>query len=112
VTGKLLPVDKTAYDFRKAKPINKDGDPAVGYDQSFVVDNVGTGPAAEAWSEKSGIQLQIFTTEPIVHLYTGGGLPIITGKGWKAAMVLIPDSAWKHRFIRMRSISHHSLIQY
>jgi aldose 1-epimerase len=78
VTGELLPVKGTMYDFREFKPINKDWDMNKGYDQSFVVDN--SSPQAEAFSKKSGLKLQLFTTEPIVHLYTGVSIPSITGK--------------------------------
>lgn len=81
VTGNLLPVKATVYDFREFKPINKDWDFTTGYDQSFVVDN--SALQAEAWSKKSGIKLQLFTTEPIVHLYTGKSIPDILGKGGK-----------------------------
>jgi aldose 1-epimerase len=80
VTGKLLSVDNTQYDFRKARPINKNWEPSVGYDQSFVVNQQDEEPAAEVWSEQSGIRLQVFTTEPIVHFYTGGGIPSLSGK--------------------------------
>lgn len=81
VTGKIIPVQNTAYDFRKAKKINRDWNPQTGYDQSFVSDNVNIQvPAAEAWSESSGLKLQLFTTEPIVHLYTGKSIPPLEGK--------------------------------
>lgn len=79
VTGRVLPVDDR-YDFRQGRPINKNWDPATGYDQSFVRDDNSTAtPAAEAWSEESGIKLQVFTTEPIVHLYTGKSIPALAG---------------------------------
>jgi aldose 1-epimerase len=81
VTGKFLPVNATSYDFRQFKKINTDWNPATGYDQSFVVGDIGLdSPAAEAYSEKSGIKLQVFTTEPIVHLYTGKSIPPLSGK--------------------------------
>ncbi|MEO5563967.1 MAG: aldose epimerase family protein [Chitinophagaceae bacterium] len=82
VTGKLIPVDNTPYDFRQFKRINTNWNTTTGYDQSFVIDNpdINT-PAAEAYSERSGLRLQIFTSEPIVHLYTGVGIPTLTGKG-------------------------------
>jgi aldose 1-epimerase len=80
VTGKLLPVENTSYDFRQFKRISKDWNPDTGYDQSFVLDSVTPPPAAEAYSEESGIKLQVFTTEPIVHLYTGKSIPVIPGK--------------------------------
>jgi aldose 1-epimerase len=40
-------------------------------------------PAAEAYSEKSGLWLQVLTTEPVVHLYTGSGIPGILGRNGK-----------------------------
>jgi aldose 1-epimerase len=80
-TGNVLPVENTSYDFRKAKPLSRDWDPSTGYDQSFVADNVNIQePAAEAWSNNSGVKLQVFTTEPIIHLYTGKSIPSIEGK--------------------------------
>lgn len=80
-TGKVLQVENTSFDFRKAKPLDRDWDPATGYDQSYVTDNVNIQEAAaEAWSNKSGVKLQVFTTEPIVHLYTGKSIPSVKGK--------------------------------
>lgn len=70
-TGILLPVANTPYDFRQPRRIDSDWDPETGYDQSFVIDPSSPQPAAEAWSEASGLSLQVFTTEPVVHLYTG-----------------------------------------
>jgi aldose 1-epimerase len=35
---------------------------------------------AEARSEKSGVQLQVYSTEPVVHLYTGKWIPTVEGK--------------------------------
>jgi aldose 1-epimerase len=79
-TGKLIPVKCTAHDFTQLKKINKDWDEANGYDQSFVVDNNDGSVMAEAYSEESGTRLQIFTTEPIVHLYTGRWIPSVRGR--------------------------------
>ena len=53
-----------------------------GYDQSFVIDEA-TGhltEAAEVCSKVSGIKLQVFTIDPVVHFYTGQGIPKIKGK--------------------------------
>jgi len=80
VTGNLTEVKNSFYDFRQLKRINADWNPKTGYDQSYVLDTVNpSSPAAEAYSEKSGLWLQVLTTEPIVHLYTGAGIPAITG---------------------------------
>ena len=35
---------------------------------------------AEALSKKTGLKLQVLTTEPLVHFYTGQGFPKIRGK--------------------------------
>lgn len=84
VTGKLIDVKNTLYDFRQQKRINADWNADTGYDQSFVLDVVNpTIPAAEAYSEKSGLCLQVLTTEPVVHLYTGSGIPGILGRNGK-----------------------------
>ncbi|MFI5187400.1 MAG: aldose epimerase family protein [Chitinophagales bacterium] len=79
-TGNYIAVDNTKYDFRQFEFIDEriNG----GYDQSFVVekkeDQLST--VAEVLSKKSGLRLQVLTTEPLVHLYTGQGFPKIKGK--------------------------------
>ncbi|MEO8405967.1 MAG: aldose epimerase family protein, partial [Chitinophagaceae bacterium] len=84
VTGELLPVDNTRFDFRNPKRIDTNWNPETGYDQSFVVDKKENRADAEAWSEKSGIKLQLFTSEPIVHLYTAKYLSPMKGKDGKS----------------------------
>jgi aldose 1-epimerase len=80
VTGKLINVEKTVYNFRSAKKISYDWVQDTGYDQSFVLDNAGENPAAEAYSIQSGLKLEVYTSEPVVHFYTGISLPAMTGK--------------------------------
>jgi len=79
-TGNYIAVENTRYDFSEFRKIgeNLNG----GYDQSYVIDKkIGhLGMVAEALSIKTGLRLQILTTEPIVHLYTGQGLPTLRGK--------------------------------
>ena len=79
-TGNYIEVENTRYDFREFHSIGErlNG----GYDQSFEVDKKidQLSIVAEALSKKSGLKLQVLTTEPMVHLYTGQGLPKITGK--------------------------------
>jgi aldose 1-epimerase len=79
-TGNYIAVDNTRYDFSEFRSIGnrlKDG-----YDQSFVIDKTNShlSIVAEVLSKKTGLKLQVLTTEPIVHLYTGQGLPKIRGK--------------------------------
>jgi aldose 1-epimerase len=60
---------------------------------------------AEARSKESGIQLQIFSTEPAVQFYTGQGLNI---KNAKAGNQYVPFSGFcleTHKASLMRSIS-------
>jgi aldose 1-epimerase len=84
-TGKLLPVVNSVYDFREYKTVSQNWDETVGYDQSFVIDNWDghLKQAASCISEDGKISLDIFTTEPIVHLYTGRWIPEIAGKEGK-----------------------------
>lgn len=87
VTGKSIPVENSVYDFRSLKHINKDWQAEDGYDQSFELDKdapvdtlSGLKLAAEAYSQQSGLKLEIFTSEPLVHFYTGKWIPNIKGK--------------------------------
>jgi aldose 1-epimerase len=81
VTGNYLPVENTMYNFKKAKRIAENWNAADGYDQTFILENNNFAEiAAEAYSEKSGIKLLVFTSEPVVHFYTGKWLPYLKGK--------------------------------
>jgi aldose 1-epimerase len=53
-----------------------------GYDQSFVIDKKPghLSMVAEVQSKRSGLKLQLMTTEPVVHFYTGQGLTKLKGK--------------------------------
>lgn len=80
-TGRLLPVVNTNYDFTSRRKIHNINQPN-GYDQSFILRNQGKEEklAAEAWSPASGLKLEVWTTEPTVHFYTGRYIPVIRGK--------------------------------
>ena len=80
VTGNEINVRKTRWDFREFQRVGEKLN--SGYDQSFVLENPGGNliQAAELCSKSSGLKLQVFTTEPIVHLYTGQGIPKLAGK--------------------------------
>ena len=82
-TGETAPVEGTPMDLRQPQPIGAHiDDPfpqlelARGYDHNWVVDGeAGTlRPAANAWSEKTGICLEVLTTMPGVQFYTGNFL--------------------------------------
>jgi aldose 1-epimerase len=83
VTGQLFPVAGNLYDFRESKRVDHHWIADDGYDQTFVIDREAGGPefAAEAISPGSGLKLQVYTTEPVVHFYTGKWIPAIKGKG-------------------------------
>lgn len=85
-TGKIIPVEGTPFDFSEFKTFQRDmeGLP-TGYDDNFVLDNeVGelkyTGCLREA---KSGRQIEIYTTQPGMQLYTGYWNPELTIDGEK-----------------------------
>jgi aldose 1-epimerase len=79
-TGNYIAVDNTKFDFRDFHSIGERMN--GGYDQSFVIDKATDqlSIVAEALSKKSGLKLQLLTTEPLVHLYTGQGLSGLKGK--------------------------------
>ena len=83
VTGKLLGVRNTPFDFTKPHQIGKriDSDDAQlavtgGYDHSFLLRHPGDmrNPAAILYDSQSGRTLTVYTTEPAIHVYTGNGL--------------------------------------
>lgn len=82
-TGRILPVAGTPMDFTTAKPIGQDIHADYdqlkmcrGYDHNFVLDKAPGEPAlvARARSEKTGITMEVTTTQPGVQLYTGNFL--------------------------------------
>ncbi len=89
-TGQLLPVENDVFDFRKLKKIGKDIHKisnwqlslGSGYDHCFVVNPAeqAMAPHAHVHDASSGIQLQIFSSEPAVQLYTGNHLSRVKGK--------------------------------
>lgn len=76
-TGKLLPVEGTAEDFRAGKTIGQDIyrlettlHDCGGYDHNFVLDGTGRRKAAEAYDASTGRRLLVFTDQPGMQLYT------------------------------------------
>jgi len=80
VTGREIPVAGTAYDFRKFRQVGEGLTRVDEYDKSFIVDKKETRLVAEARSAQSGIHLQVYSTEPVVHFYSGKWIPVVKGK--------------------------------
>lgn len=77
-TGRLLPVENTPYDLNRFKPF-----PAIfealpdGLDDSFVIGGDSSGklrPVAAARSAKTGIRMDVLSTDIALQVYTGGAL--------------------------------------
>ncbi|WP_316843590.1 aldose epimerase family protein [Pedobacter psychrodurus] len=85
VTGKLIPVEGTPWDFTKSKAIGTDWNEDEGYDQTFVLDKIygDLSLASKTIEEDSGLVLSVYTTEPVAHLYTAKYLGVKNGKGGK-----------------------------
>jgi len=85
VTGGLIAVEGTIHDFLGPKPIAQDWDAEEGYDQTYVLDKeYGTLTMASETSEaESGLTLSVYTTEPIVHFYTGKYIHVRNAKEGK-----------------------------
>lgn len=82
-TGEVLSVEGTAFDFRAERPV-RHPDPDVRYDHNFVLDSAPRppgepAPAATLSSERSGVEMELWTTEPGLQLYDGArtDLPIL-----------------------------------
>ena len=76
-TGKLIPTEKTPFDFLTRKAIGKDigllaSTKAAGYDHCFAIDGeIGElRPFAEVYEPFSGRSMKGFTTQPGVQLFT------------------------------------------
>ena len=97
ITGEVLKVAGTPFDFRAKRPIGsriaelprnegagRIGDGIGGYDHNFCIrGEPGTlRPAASVRDPVSGRGFELLTTEPGIHLYTGGYLDAsVVGKG-------------------------------
>ena len=83
VTGEVVKVDGTPFDFRKAhaisEEIGKDNEQikfANGIDHNFVLNTAGdiSQKAASLYCPETGIKLEVFTNEPGIQVYTGNFL--------------------------------------
>lgn len=104
--GQPSTVDKTPFDFRKAKPIGKDIEKVGGYDHCFCIkdgiyadkdgcDKMGGSAnagilkdgncsslllCAEVYEKQSGRKMSVYTDRPGVQFYTGNFLDVAHGK--------------------------------
>lgn len=80
-TGNVLDVKGTRNDFSEYNETGKIDDPEKGIDISYPLDNPGIeNVAAEAYCDEQDVKLEVYTTEPLVHLYNAYGSPTIKGK--------------------------------
>ncbi len=110
-TGEIAPVDGTPMDLRAAQPIGARIDEpfeqlalAGGYDHNWAVDgwDGALRPAASAWSQDTGIVMEVSTTLPGVQFYAGnyldgcpagkGGAPYAKRHGFCLETQFYPDS--------------------
>ena len=79
-TGKIISVDNTPLDFRKERKIGERFNDeyyqlrlCTGYDHNMILDGKDgeLKLAGRAKSDESGISVEVFTTEPAVHFYSG-----------------------------------------
>ncbi len=93
-TGRILPVAGTPFDFTQPKPIGRDifsDDEQIkmarGYDHNFVFDKKPgeLGLVATAYSERTGIVMDTFTTQPAMQFFTAGFLGAIPRPGKNGA---------------------------
>ena len=87
VTGALRGVAGTPFDFRQAKPLGRDmaaEDEQLrfggGYDHSFAVKGEGLRRAGRLSHADSGRSLEVWTTEPALHVYAANTVELI-GRG-------------------------------
>ena len=81
--GTMMAVEKTAFDFRKPKPVGQDigADEEQlrnghGYDHNFVLNTHGdiTQPCASIYCPETGILMEVLTDEPGLQFYVGNFL--------------------------------------
>lgn len=80
--GDLSSVADTEFDFHEFATLRGRLNKIPEYDKSFVTDKdaVSLSLMAEVRSVASGVLLQVFSTEPVVHFYSGKWIPVIAGK--------------------------------
>jgi aldose 1-epimerase len=85
-TGNIIPVEGTPFDFTTFKPIDRDiALLENGYDNNYVFDNDEEDMVYAACLKEntSGRQVEVFTTQPGIQLYTGFWIPELEIDGKK-----------------------------
>jgi aldose 1-epimerase len=101
-TGVVQPVDGSPFDFRQARPVRLERDGSqVLYDHNFCLSS-GRGPLRQAaWVQGagSGVEMEVWTTEPGVQFYAGHKVspkvPGLGGREYKAyAGLALEPQVW------------------
>lgn len=81
-TGKIQPVENSAFDFRSEKTIGKDIAKSGGYDHCFCLNtnNDSLHLCAEVTEATSGRTMSVYTNQPGVQFYSGNFLDVESGK--------------------------------
>ena len=84
-TGNIIPVKNAAYDLREFRKIGEGLRSISEYDKSFVVDGADgvSRRVAEARYLPRKLLLQVYSTCPVVHFYSGKWIPEVQGPGGK-----------------------------
>lgn len=72
-TGEVLPVEGTGFDFLLPRPIRlKDGED-IGYDHNFCLSAARGALQKAAWAQggRSGVEMEVWTSEPGLQFFTG-----------------------------------------
>ncbi|MEX0343649.1 MAG: aldose epimerase family protein [Rhizobiaceae bacterium] len=81
-TGVVKPVEGTDFDFRLARPIRYDsGGEQQLYDHNFCLSAQRGALRRAVWAQgnASGVEMEVWTTEPGVQFYAGGGIAEMDG---------------------------------
>ena len=86
--GEFLKVQGTPFDFNEPKVVGKDIEDkhiqikyCGGYDINFVLKGEGYRKVTVAKSEKTGIEMSVYTDQPGIQFYSGNFLSGVNGKG-------------------------------
>lgn len=77
-SGEILKTADSIFDFKSLKKLPKKDGQVCSYDHCFIFEDRSLKkPKARVFSAKSGIALELFTSKPSLHFYTGNGLDAV-----------------------------------